>query len=137
MKSILSSKGIVLFILMLIVPFFSGNSQDIIFGMIFIMSCYIFCIELQKKDFKISSKKNNTTFKILIISSIFIIYSLINIVINGVSYNSIVRIVQLYTCFFVLIASSMYNWKKRDRCCFFINKDSDFCIYAVMAIIWI
>lgn len=57
MKSILSSKGIVLFILMLIVPFFSGNSQDIIFGMIFIMSCYIFCIELQKKILKFQVKK--------------------------------------------------------------------------------
>lgn len=103
-----------LFLLLVITPFFGGIIRYALFLSIAII-CTIFLFEyLRKKQFVLSLKGDEVTAKVIICTFAIVAYSIINMLINGISFTVLERLIQLYACFSVLIFTAEYEWKKQD-----------------------
>ena len=104
----------IMVLLIILAPIFSGSARDIILLSIFTIAAWMALQHFNKIHFTLNRKTNNVVFALFIISTLLICYSIINAVVNGLSFGVLARLLQLYTAFAVLIATSQYQWRMSD-----------------------
>lgn len=103
-----------LMIFILVTPFFEGVVQNFFFLLITLVSTLIFINYLRNTNFKISMSNKDITAKLFISGLLIVSYAAINMIINGYSTDALIRLLQLYVSFTVLLASSKYMWNISD-----------------------
>lgn len=107
------SKMNILVTLIIIIPFFSGIVQDLIYLIIF---SYVVLLVLANNIIgRVNINiKQNITFSTLVISFVFMEYAILCIIVNGYYQGTLIRFVQLIICFFLLIYTAEYKWEQYE-----------------------
>ena len=103
-----------LFLTLILLPILRGSIRNVLFGIVILVGTHFVLADIKSKEYKISLKKEDIEARILIAAAILMVYSCLNIILNGFSYSVLERIIQLYACLVVLLATSIYQWEKKD-----------------------
>lgn len=104
----------ILFIVLMIIPMFTGRIKDFTFGLVILISALLLIKKLKNDNLNLSLKKEDIFARIFIAAILIIIYSFFNSFYNGFSSNVLERLIQLIACLVVLLVSSEYIWTKND-----------------------
>ena len=101
----------IVILLTLTVSFLPRQIKNPIFFLIFAL-CVVRTIK--EGNFNIRKKKGDISLGVTIISVLLLVYSVFNMIINGLSIDSLVRLFQLFVSIFLLTASANYDWNDKD-----------------------
>ena len=109
-----------LFVILILLPIVRGSLRNILFGILIMLGTVFIMIDIKNKEYKLSLKKKDIEARIIIAFTLLIAYSCFSVILNGFSYSVLERIMQLYACLILLLATSIWEFDEKDYN-FFIN----------------
>ena len=100
--------------LIIIIPILGRAFRNGLFLFLLAIAAFIAFSYLKQMKFKVALRKDNIIFDLWALTIVMILYAIINSTINGITSDTLIRLIQLFTCFFVLLVASQYKWKRSD-----------------------